>query len=270
MADAAPGGVKERKVEKGRGKERKKKGKGKETEKALVFNEVQGAERCEGCVKAGQRCIVSKEAIEEWREDFRTGKWFGRAPPGCTCKRCLSMRKKCLLPASAEMRGETDESDGESDVLRVKDSWGGSVASSGKRSREMMEAVELPATKRTRLPPAMSEEQVQRAMLAAMQGIGRSVAELTESSREMAKAMRETAMNQAVQNQVLSALLQVLTREKTAEPSDRVEARSMRVARSLSEELEIGEEVPIEDLGSDESVRGSRAIEVEDSSEESE
>ena len=103
MADAAPDGVKEGRVEKGKGKERKKKGKGKETEKALVYNEVQGAERCEGCVKAGQRCVVSREAVEEWRREFRTGKGFGRAPSGCTCKRCLSIRKKCILPASAEM-----------------------------------------------------------------------------------------------------------------------------------------------------------------------
>ena len=55
MTDVAPDGTKEKMMEKGKGKERRKKGRGKETEKALVYNEIQGVERCEGCVKAGQK-----------------------------------------------------------------------------------------------------------------------------------------------------------------------------------------------------------------------
>jgi hypothetical protein len=148
-----------------------------------------GEERCSLCLRDEAECLVNMAAIDRWQRDADEGKVFARAPTGISCGRCGAKRKKCELPATAELRGRlvpraVDTTTSASEAPRT-------IRVSGRKRKETPVEVEevLPPVKRVKKVSApQADVQLQTEMLSAMRAIrgelGRLVAQSSAAAAE--------------------------------------------------------------------------------------
>jgi len=267
------------------GAKMKKKGKGKQREEETAaevaaeklakvpkgYTKVDNDGRCASCKVVNVVCQINLVNIDRWRDELDEETATGRTPTGVNCWRCKVKKKKCELPATAELRRRatgvlaTKEAEKAAeerhDELR-RGSVTPSAASSHKRGREVFDGVELPESKRrmTRMAAPSSvfsvkaltatktAEEMQRELLGAIVGLGRQMA-------DVATAVRESTAAQDARTQVLHALLAGLVQMVTPQAeTERVERSVAPVAsgsglRAPVEDIVV--EIPIEDATGD-------------------
>ena len=194
-------------VDGGKEKEAKKeKGKKREEERGgigLVI--VGGARRCDMCVREDTPCKISLPAIDKWWADVKSGMVFHKNPSGTNCEKCASDRKKrCILPATKEMRDAIVEVPKSSKTLSATLKLGGlptrgswattrsrrglsilSIVSGTKRKFQEVEVEVAPASKKMKTAATpMSQVDFFGAMVQMMESSERWAAETSRAGVE--------------------------------------------------------------------------------------
>jgi hypothetical protein len=195
---------------------------------------VGGAGRCEACVREDTVCKINLAAIGKWREEVRIGDEFHKNPPGTNCELCASSRKKrCILPATKEMRDaivevvKTPVRTGRLVVpLRgsrasTRSRGGSSVPSASSGTKRKMRDLEVelaPVTKKMKTAATpMSQVDFYGALVRIMETSERRMAESSRAAErreeEFGRALRSMAVAVERQNKILARIETRLTAE---------------------------------------------------------
>jgi hypothetical protein len=177
-------------------------GKGKNKAEDDGYTIVGGAGRCTSCVRDDACCEANFGAIERWERDVADGKVFVRGPPGTNCKRCQEKKKRCELPATAELRRALGA---KSAAISIADS-GASRASraSGRKRKEVFAGVEMPPTKRAKV--AEAEGQFQAELLEVLRGIRVELGRMAVAAERTADATEKTVTALVAQARAVGGL----------------------------------------------------------------
>jgi hypothetical protein len=195
---------------------------------------VGGTGRCEACVREDTVCKINLAAIGKWREEMQDGAEFHKNQPGTNCELCATSRKKrCILPATEEMRRalvEVVKTPVKAGRLAVPlrgsrastKSRGGSSApsaSSGmKRKMRDLEVELAPVTKKMKTAATpMSQVDFYGALVRIMETSERRMAESSRAverqEEEFGRALRSIAVAVERQNKILVRIETRLTAE---------------------------------------------------------
>ena len=72
----------------------------------VMWQIMEGSERCAQCVGRGLVCKIDVFAIQRWEASVAAGKELIRAPAGVRCEECRGKRPRCLLPRTNELRNQ--------------------------------------------------------------------------------------------------------------------------------------------------------------------
>jgi hypothetical protein len=167
--------------------------------------------RCSACIRDDTMCGVNLGAIECWERDIGEGKKFARGPTSTNCKQCQERKKRCELPATAELRRGLGVKPA---AKPTAPSIAGSEASmasrvSARKRREEFIRVEMLPMKRAKV--AAAEEQFQAELLEVLRGICGELAWMAVAAERTAGMTEKMVTVLAAQSRVVGSLQDYFT-----------------------------------------------------------
>jgi hypothetical protein len=155
-------------------------------------------------------CEVNLGTIERWERDVGKDKKFARGPSSTNCKWCQERKKRCELPATAELRRGLGA---KPTTKPTAQSIAGSEASMASqvlahKQREEFVRVEMPM-KRAKI--AAAEEQFQAELLEVLRGIRGELARMAVAVERTADVTEKMVTVLAAQSRAVGSLQDYFT-----------------------------------------------------------